>query len=650
MGLLFWHRKSPRKLSLAQSATDAPTGGSVSIYEEEAGVAIKALALNEVLRRHHGELDRIATQLGFSAENWQRLIAPAIRAYTAHVHLLPASEHYHHNRPGGLLYHTLEVAHLAVRACDGKVIAEGASAASQRRRLEPRWAVTMLLAALSHDIGKVFSDMEVFAGGYHWNPHRQSLIAWCDEHHIENYSLRWNPGRHGQHKQVALLALDKIIHPELKQWLNAEGGVCYTALLSYLSGDASETVITPILTRADEISVKKDLARNKGSANETAGRGNLAETLTGIIQHIVATGTWGCNVAGSRLYLSGDDAWIIWPAACDAIVEMLRQRSINGIPFDPSRIADVLVECGLCTPQSMKLRQWIIRMPEVTGANKLTALRGKRAIIAPSKSGVGNVKVDIEGVGKPGANDGSQIAVAEPNKTEAIDSQVKDLPAQNNQKTSATEVDAAWFDAQSEPAGKHLAMLVRQVQRRLVRAHDIYESANEIVWLYWPEAFQTALKPSDVVASLAQMGWLDGNSNLFPQAKDLRPGRKGVPLKKDISGRFLRAIGAPVNQVETPSDKLVDSGDHTDNETDEQRKGRELAAKIYRAIGEQAERQDEGYTFSRRALDDLMQRLPAKISGDEMMRSLKAAGCKTTSQGIWIPGKLVDVGGQHDTH
>lgn len=53
---------------------------------------------------------KLKHQSGVSPEEYTNYLEPILIAYADLVHLLPASEHHHHNTPGGLLRHGLETA------------------------------------------------------------------------------------------------------------------------------------------------------------------------------------------------------------------------------------------------------------------------------------------------------------------------------------------------------------------------------------------------------------------------------------------------------------------------------------------------------------------------------------------------------------
>ncbi|MCV5855159.1 TraI domain-containing protein, partial [Escherichia coli] len=72
--------------------------------------------VDKVLQTQNELIQKIRSTLGFTQEEYDRLVMPVIGRYAAFVHLLPASEAHHHRGAGGLFRHGLEVAFWATQA------------------------------------------------------------------------------------------------------------------------------------------------------------------------------------------------------------------------------------------------------------------------------------------------------------------------------------------------------------------------------------------------------------------------------------------------------------------------------------------------------------------------------------------------------
>src|SRR2546429_380300 len=86
---------------------------------------------------------------------------------------LPASAAHHHAEPGGLYRHSLEVALKALEEFEGNMKMErrpdGSVDSFRSSRNRPRWQYATFIAALCHDLGKLF-ELEGPGKGETWGP------------------------------------------------------------------------------------------------------------------------------------------------------------------------------------------------------------------------------------------------------------------------------------------------------------------------------------------------------------------------------------------------------------------------------------------------------------------------------------------------
>src|SRR2546423_5774483 len=136
---------------------------------------------------------------------------------------LPASAAHHHAEPGGLYRHSLEVALKALEEFEGNIIMErrpdGSVDSFRSSRNRPRWQYATFIAALCHDLGKLF-DLEVRGKGETWCP--------LDERYgdfgrrTKSPVASWRPDReHGVHAQSSLVLLHHVITREDMNYLSA---------------------------------------------------------------------------------------------------------------------------------------------------------------------------------------------------------------------------------------------------------------------------------------------------------------------------------------------------------------------------------------------------------------------------------------------
>lgn len=113
--------------------------------------------LDKILATQAELIEKVRNSLGFTVDDFNRLVLPVIQRYAAFVHLLPASESHHHRGAGGLFRHGLEVAFWAAQASESVIFSiEGTP--RERRDNEPRWRLASCFSGLLHDVGKPLSD------------------------------------------------------------------------------------------------------------------------------------------------------------------------------------------------------------------------------------------------------------------------------------------------------------------------------------------------------------------------------------------------------------------------------------------------------------------------------------------------------------
>nr|WP_012728219.1 MobH family relaxase [Escherichia coli]ACQ77678.1 truncated TraI [Escherichia coli] len=201
--------------------------------------------LDKILATQAELIEKVRNSLGFTVDDFNRLVLPVIQRYAAFVHLLPASESHHHRGAGGLFRHGLEVAFWAAQASESVIFSiEGTP--RERRDNEPRWRLASCFSGLLHDVGKPLSDVSITDkdGSITWNPYSESLHDWAHRHEIDRYFIRWRDKRHKRHEQFSLLAVDRIIPAETREFLSKSGPSIMEAMLEAISGTSVNQPVT----------------------------------------------------------------------------------------------------------------------------------------------------------------------------------------------------------------------------------------------------------------------------------------------------------------------------------------------------------------------------------------------------------------------
>ncbi|EQB98255.1 MobH family relaxase [Photorhabdus temperata] len=341
--------------------------------------------LDKILATQAELIEKVRNSLGFTVDDFNRLVLPVIQRYAAFVHLLPASESHHHRGAGGLFRHGLEVAFWATQASESVIFSiEGTP--RERRDNEPRWRLASCFSGLLHDVGKPLSDVSITDkdGSITWNPYSESLHDWAHRHEIDRYFIRWRDKRHKRHEQFSLLAWHRIIPAETQEFLSKSGPSIIEAMLEAISGTTVNQPVTRLMLRADQESVSRDLRQSRLDVDEFSYGVPVERYVFDAIRRLVKTGKWKVNEPGAKVWHLNQGVFIAWKQLGD-LYDLISQDKIPGIPRDPDTLADILIERGFAVPNTVQekgerayYRYWEVlpeMLQEATGSLKILMLR-----------------------------------------------------------------------------------------------------------------------------------------------------------------------------------------------------------------------------------------------------------------------------------
>jgi len=298
-------------------------------------------------------VDQLRYGIGCTPAFFQTQVRPVVDRFAAFVHLLPASEAHHHRGAGGLLHHSLEVAFWAGQASAGKVFAMDREPAV-RRVHEPLWRLAAALAGLCHDIGKPISDLSVTNrdGTLTWSPMHETIADWAARQGLDSYFLHWRERRHNRHQSVGMVAVERVLGPDVFAMLFAADPEIGNAMIDAVAGANAQATLTQLVSDADRASVERDLKTNRIDPQATALGVPIERYLLDAMARLVRAGTWGINTPGARLWMLGDSLYVVWPQGGDEVVTLLAADRVPGIPRHPDTLADLLIERGYALPPS----------------------------------------------------------------------------------------------------------------------------------------------------------------------------------------------------------------------------------------------------------------------------------------------------------
>lgn len=336
-----------------------------------------------LLAFHITTLDPIRSLIGVPDTHWDRLYRPMFEAFAGFVQQLPASESHHHAGTGGLLRHSLEVALEAMKLRRGALLPSGATAEALSR-LQDVWTYACVSAALLHDVGKPLADQQItmFSVNHtplgQWRPTDGPMGQLAKYYRIEFIAKR----KYQRHERLTPLLAWHIVPAEGLRWLSSEPEAM-DAWLATLQGDYEEAgPLGAIVSKADCLSVARDLSGGSRARMATARTKPLADRLVTALRHLLTQELLPLNRRGAAGFLVDQDLWLVSKRVLDAIKEHLTQEGQTGIPSRNDRLMDELQQRGLLIPNNERAI-WTCEVRIGDWAQRLTLLRMEASTIWP---------------------------------------------------------------------------------------------------------------------------------------------------------------------------------------------------------------------------------------------------------------------------
>ena len=192
-----WYKnESYDRLSI--SSCKIEKGVELKKYLPQTPDGLEIIPVKDIELMFHEKIAEIEDLVALGDSNsFDYFYGSTIRNFISYAHLLPASAGYHHEYPGGLVEHSLEVAKLSIEIAKSKYKIPASQYGDQDVIRYPRWIMAVFLNALFHDAGKFLMDMRVISdnGGHVWNPYLMDLVSWADYKNVEKYHIDFRHGR-----------------------------------------------------------------------------------------------------------------------------------------------------------------------------------------------------------------------------------------------------------------------------------------------------------------------------------------------------------------------------------------------------------------------------------------------------------------------
>lgn len=237
---------------------------------------------------------------------------------------LPASAEHHHSEAGGLYRHSLEVALKALEEFEGNIVMErrpdGSVDSFRSSRNRPRWQYATFIAALCHDLGKLF-DLEVHGKGDTWSPLHE---RYCEfGRRTKNPVASWRPEReHGTHAKLSGWLLHHVLSSEDIAYLGLSRLAHLASCLSEGHSSATASLLSRMVSRGDQSSVEQ--AQPAIAAQPDSKVGLLLRTF----QELITNGEMGTNIPGGQVYVEGDKTGVVVPLAVSLARDRLKPKQI----------------------------------------------------------------------------------------------------------------------------------------------------------------------------------------------------------------------------------------------------------------------------------------------------------------------------------
>lgn len=263
------------------------------------------------------------------------LIDEVIKRFIDYVHMLPASESYHHAYKGGLIAHSLVVARDAIlNAKDRKPPSTGFIEIDAE--LRPKYLYATFIGGLIHDMGKLSSDITVSPyiiideatgetrhfhprdGVPNWHPKKESLIAWATRWKVSSYTMVYRSRANGAHNYDTVEFLRQVVGIEYAQdYLTHDHRNLYDELAGQLSHlSRSKHYIATQIHAADAHSVFQDVGKRM-DINIGIQKESVYKKCLDVLLHISCD--WDVNKPNAKIWVVGNNVYLRYTAAFDEI-------------------------------------------------------------------------------------------------------------------------------------------------------------------------------------------------------------------------------------------------------------------------------------------------------------------------------------------
>lgn len=321
-------------------------------------------------------IGRIKLCHGADRSVFEQELMPFIRRFADYVGTLPCTQDNYFSQTGGMLRFGLEVALFTLQGADAHIVSARATI-SERRDLEPRWRLAAFLAGLCSPLHRALSHITVESGsGQTWPAYRQGLAAWLRDQGHPPFIVRWSPAPQ-ETRSLCLLAMRHIVPDEALQHLAHGNGIVVPYLLAGVSGlplARDTNLLHDLVKRATALVIDHELSATRRRTGRAIAGEHLDRYVLDAMRQLVASNPmWAPNQERSRVWVSDDGLFVLWPNAAAELRKQLDAEELPGMPSTPEAMAQALATAGVLALNAQGGVGWTISPPP--GKSQFEALR-----------------------------------------------------------------------------------------------------------------------------------------------------------------------------------------------------------------------------------------------------------------------------------
>lgn len=337
-------------------------------------------------------IKKIKRLLSVTEEVWQSHYLESVKRFAGLVQQFPASEIHHHSQCGGLLDHTLEALHSAIKISQGTILPPYAQAEDIRVG-EERWRYGIFLTVLAHDIGKIVTDLEIVYRNRstekftHWHPWFEPMNLGAE------YTFRYKLGEKGKnikllHEHASISLLPKLLTREATTWLFSDNELLNQIFCTLNNSTFGGKTIAEIVRKADQSSVSRNLGADTGKDVNYSNKVPLHEKIITTLRYLIQEGSLKLNKPGAAIWVTESETWAVSKTVMQAVQLQLENEGHKGIPKNVVRLFSILNEHNLIIKNQNDDSVWKAEVQdfEKEWKTELTFLRFNNDVIWAGKA------------------------------------------------------------------------------------------------------------------------------------------------------------------------------------------------------------------------------------------------------------------------